>query len=266
MNNKINHKKQKKKSSGSCEAPNCNTEAAPPKPNVNGLVNGTSDKNTASKKKKKIVNHSNEASPKVDEQIIRHGIEAISIGDICPKSSSNGPTNHNDTSQMQAGVPASSSKSTGTKKKKNKSKSKEVMNENRESLQTVKSEVNSILSSTHSDILRPKEETLANTEDFMSDLKKFVLDRELCDKVDPVETEVAREVQEPAPEGAKAEEPAKNIPPVEYVQYLDELQMPLIMKLIQKDLSEPYSIYTYRYFIHNWPKLCFLVSVILVPI
>jgi len=30
------------------------------------------------------------------------------------------------------------------------------------------------------------------------------------------------------------------------------------MKLIQKDLSEPYSIYTYRYFIHNWPKLCFL--------
>ncbi|KAL3267296.1 hypothetical protein HHI36_011427 [Cryptolaemus montrouzieri] len=34
--------------------------------------------------------------------------------------------------------------------------------------------------------------------------------------------------------------------------------MPLIMKIIQKDLSEPYSIYTYRYFIHNWPKLCFL--------
>ncbi|KAG8224266.1 hypothetical protein J437_LFUL001646 [Ladona fulva] len=34
--------------------------------------------------------------------------------------------------------------------------------------------------------------------------------------------------------------------------------MPDIMRLIQKDLSEPYSIYTYRYFIHNWPKLCFL--------
>nr|CAG4635487.1 EOG090X07BN [Artemia franciscana] len=34
--------------------------------------------------------------------------------------------------------------------------------------------------------------------------------------------------------------------------------MPCIMKLIQKDLSEPYSIYTYRYFIHNWPRLCFL--------
>jgi len=45
---------------------------------------------------------------------------------------------------------------------------------------------------------------------------------------------------------------------ISYVQYEDESQMPDIMKLITKDLSEPYSIYTYRYFIHNWPKLCFL--------
>lgn len=49
-------------------------------------------------------------------------------------------------------------------------------------------------------------------------------------------------------------------PVIEYVQYESELQMPMIMKIIQKDLSEPYSIYTYRYFIHNWPNLCFLVS------
>lgn len=46
---------------------------------------------------------------------------------------------------------------------------------------------------------------------------------------------------------------------VDYVNYENELQMSAIMRLIQKDLSEPYSIYTYRYFIHNWPKLCFLV-------
>merc|ERR1712112_422238 len=46
--------------------------------------------------------------------------------------------------------------------------------------------------------------------------------------------------------------------PIAYIQYSDETQMPLIMRLIQKDLSEPYSIYTYRYFIHNWPNLCFL--------
>lgn len=49
---------------------------------------------------------------------------------------------------------------------------------------------------------------------------------------------------------------------IEYVSYKSELQMPDIMRLIQKDLSEPYSIYTYRYFIHNWPKLCFLVSIL----
>ncbi len=49
-------------------------------------------------------------------------------------------------------------------------------------------------------------------------------------------------------------------PPVEYVVYESELQMPDIMRLIQKDLSEPYSIYTYRYFIHNWPHLCFMVG------
>ncbi|XP_057289044.1 N-alpha-acetyltransferase 30 isoform X4 [Pezoporus wallicus] len=46
---------------------------------------------------------------------------------------------------------------------------------------------------------------------------------------------------------------------IRYVQYESELQMPDIMRLITKDLSEPYSIYTYRYFIHNWPQLCFLV-------
>ncbi|XP_014783727.1 N-alpha-acetyltransferase 30 [Octopus bimaculoides] len=45
---------------------------------------------------------------------------------------------------------------------------------------------------------------------------------------------------------------------LEYRVYECELQMADIMRLITKDLSEPYSIYTYRYFIHNWPKLCFL--------
>lgn len=53
--------------------------------------------------------------------------------------------------------------------------------------------------------------------------------------------------------------PSETLPKIDYVQYESELQMPMIMKIIQKDLSEPYSIYTYRYFIHNWPKLCFLV-------
>ena len=50
---------------------------------------------------------------------------------------------------------------------------------------------------------------------------------------------------------------------IHYVHYQSELEMPNIMSLISKDLSEPYSIYTYRYFIHNWPDLCFLVSIII---
>ena len=51
---------------------------------------------------------------------------------------------------------------------------------------------------------------------------------------------------------------AVSLTPVTYLSYSNETQMALIMRLIQKDLSEPYSIYTYRYFIHNWPNLCFL--------
>lgn len=47
---------------------------------------------------------------------------------------------------------------------------------------------------------------------------------------------------------------------INYVNYQSEVQMPDIIQLIQKDLSEPYSVYTYRYFINNWGKLCFLVS------
>ena len=46
---------------------------------------------------------------------------------------------------------------------------------------------------------------------------------------------------------------------IRYTTFIDERQMPDIMRVIQKELSEPYSIYTYRYFIHNWPDLCYLV-------
>lgn len=42
-------------------------------------------------------------------------------------------------------------------------------------------------------------------------------------------------------------------------QFKDESQLESIMRIIADELSEPYSIYTYRYFIHNWPNLCFLV-------
>jgi peptide alpha-N-acetyltransferase len=48
---------------------------------------------------------------------------------------------------------------------------------------------------------------------------------------------------------------------VEYREYANESTLPELMALIEKDLSEPYSVYTYRYFIYNWPQLCQLVGV-----
>lgn len=37
-----------------------------------------------------------------------------------------------------------------------------------------------------------------------------------------------------------------------FSKFQDETQLPDIIKLIQNDLSEPYSIYVYRYFIQQW--------------
>jgi peptide alpha-N-acetyltransferase len=40
------------------------------------------------------------------------------------------------------------------------------------------------------------------------------------------------------------------------IQYESERQLPEIMALIDAELSEPYSIFTYRYFLSQWPFLC----------
>jgi peptide alpha-N-acetyltransferase len=49
---------------------------------------------------------------------------------------------------------------------------------------------------------------------------------------------------------------------VEFSRYEDEeRQIDVIMDLVDKELSEPYSIFTYRYFINNWPNLCILAHV-----
>ncbi|CAL8463994.1 g3529 [Coccomyxa elongata] len=45
---------------------------------------------------------------------------------------------------------------------------------------------------------------------------------------------------------------------VVYRQYGGEQDMHYVMELVDNELSEPYSIFTYRYFLHNWPKLCWL--------
>lgn len=44
-----------------------------------------------------------------------------------------------------------------------------------------------------------------------------------------------------------------------YRQYKDENDLQLVMRLIDNELSEPYSIFTYRYFLYSWPHLCWLV-------
>ncbi|KAL0330391.1 UNVERIFIED_CONTAM: N-alpha-acetyltransferase MAK3 [Sesamum radiatum] len=56
-------------------------------------------------------------------------------------------------------------------------------------------------------------------------------------------------------EEGKAEFEASEI---EYVSYGGEHHLPLIMELVDQELSEPYSIFTYRYFVYLWPHLSFL--------
>ncbi|KAG6618465.1 N-alpha-acetyltransferase 30 [Phytophthora cinnamomi] len=48
---------------------------------------------------------------------------------------------------------------------------------------------------------------------------------------------------------------------VVFSTYQGEKQLAELVKLIDKDLSEPYSIFTYRYFLYNWPQLSILARV-----
>ncbi|EKM76244.1 hypothetical protein AGABI1DRAFT_45308 [Agaricus bisporus var. burnettii JB137-S8] len=41
-------------------------------------------------------------------------------------------------------------------------------------------------------------------------------------------------------------------PQIYYRQYSGEADLPRIMALVQSELSEPYVIYTFRYFLHQW--------------
>ncbi|KAF2268509.1 acyl-CoA N-acyltransferase [Lojkania enalia] len=48
---------------------------------------------------------------------------------------------------------------------------------------------------------------------------------------------------------------------LQYVQYQadkEETYLPAIRQLISRDLSEPYSIYVYRYFLYQWGDLCYM--------
>ena len=52
-----------------------------------------------------------------------------------------------------------------------------------------------------------------------------------------------------------------HVPGIVYEQYSLEKEpefLPQIRELITKDLSEPYSIYVYRYFLYQWAELCYM--------
>jgi N-alpha-acetyltransferase 30 len=52
---------------------------------------------------------------------------------------------------------------------------------------------------------------------------------------------------------------------IAYVSYGGEHHLPLVMSLVDAELSEPYSIFTYRYFVYLWPQLTFLVRRLRTP-
>ena len=68
-------------------------------------------------------------------------------------------------------------------------------------------------------------------------------------------------VPPPLPPPPPPPPPSFDASTIEYVSYTSEHQLPYIQSLIDRDLSEPYSIYTYRYFINNWPHLALLALV-----
>jgi len=59
--------------------------------------------------------------------------------------------------------------------------------------------------------------------------------------------------------GAKSPEPSPGPRYVQYDSNKESIYLPAIRQLISRDLSEPYSIYVYRYFLYHWGDLCFMV-------
>ncbi len=46
-----------------------------------------------------------------------------------------------------------------------------------------------------------------------------------------------------------------------FVEYEGEHQLPFITALMEQELSEPYSVFTYRYFLNSWPELALLAMI-----
>ncbi|KAL2263312.1 hypothetical protein VTK26DRAFT_7295 [Humicola hyalothermophila] len=59
-------------------------------------------------------------------------------------------------------------------------------------------------------------------------------------------------------ESARMDKLPRDLKYIQYEHSLEAQYLPAIRALISKDLSEPYSIYVYRYFLYQWGHLCFM--------
>eukprot|EP00753_Platysulcus_tardus_P010711 PLAT2986.1.p1 GENE.PLAT2986.1~~PLAT2986.1.p1 ORF type:complete len:178 (-),score=51.23 PLAT2986.1:95-628(-) len=74
---------------------------------------------------------------------------------------------------------------------------------------------------------------------------------------DVVEAGDGRGAESKAAEDAAASEEVE----VTFRPYESEAQLPAIAAMIAKELSEPYSVLTYRYFLNNWPNLAIVAHI-----
>ncbi|KAL2826987.1 acyl-CoA N-acyltransferase [Aspergillus cavernicola] len=57
---------------------------------------------------------------------------------------------------------------------------------------------------------------------------------------------------------ATAKKPSQSLNYIRYTPTHEDTYVAAMRQLISKDLSEPYSIYVYRYFLYQWGDLCFM--------
>lgn len=59
---------------------------------------------------------------------------------------------------------------------------------------------------------------------------------------------------------APAHDPRPAMDTITYRAYSGEHELPYIISLVQGELSEPYVVYTYRYFLHQWSVPLFVLA------
>ncbi|CAD5222869.1 unnamed protein product [Bursaphelenchus okinawaensis] len=82
------------------------------------------------------------------------------------------------------------------------------------------------------------------------------------DKLGSIEAQKSTKPLQTTSTSAELKKMVYSVSNVYITPFVDEkTDLKTLMEVVDAELSEPYSIYTYRYFIHNWPDLCFLAKV-----